>query len=1441
MTAALRIFAILLLFAGMPHPVIGRDPVAGQWRLPKSGEWKEQVLTISSAEKAETSDTRAVASVDLGALDGKTMVLRAEVKGTDISIPAKRWLGIRFVLSYRSNGTLQHETLVLPQRGTFDWSPVERKLSFVKPGSRGTLSVCLSGVSGTVSVRNLRLEPSDRTEEIRSFAECIDLGFLVLSKFNPEWRACRRPSESWAKLRKQLRTMPAEKALNILRDQEELLFSLTAVWMPNQLSPNLTTPGQSLKKRLKRAQRIEQARIVDWKTSAEALRRCGLRADVSGEIRRFRIHAGANPARESLPASLNYDRASVLYKAIAEERLRLGGKLLTYERELAAWKNAYPSFNADKLPQILADWRRSYNAGKFSRCTAKEREADSLRPELVESLFRAGVFYPGTGLYSVGTFGFGGTWHSLLPFCVRRNAIFLDGKNSLQSYQGLPNDWEVSFDVTDSLYRGHKVKELSWTHTERIHTFEHPGTHKKSDVTAWWSALAPGVLYNFPAESVTISDNTRNIPAAPARIAAEIDGKVRFLTQGTPVPASRMSSNWLLLMWDSTAPKVPVVVTLARKPEAIRFTRYGLVLEHSGGVGMLAAGTLYGSAARPAGYGKGWERLPDGELVRVRKLAEKLNWFPLEMEETFRREGDRIRIRNRIVKAVSLIPDGKPYIPAPPIFAFAQLSGFDVRFDRTLSEPLFLTSVGHYRTTPGTQLEYTLPIPDIAERIVLRPLDEEKMIREYNERIALNGEFRKIPWVSSTSAPELATGALSGLNLMTPESRALLESSTASGETDRLAGFTKFLGASENSSTECMIPDLQVEPASGKSAWLCGWRGARHGEPIKGDMTWFNTRLIAFNYSQALIFHRWHLVERNWNALREIYSAADFNQAWHVPGMNTTSSGLILGGDMLGDGYRIFPLMHKMAIHMKDREMQERTLYLASKQAMTICAFVHPNILPYSKAIRNVGKSASENAAVNMLGIDNYGIRSAPWEPKSPTAWNAPFQSMGCGNYDYPFLALLLSSAPEASRAWIARFMRDIPEWSNPGYWYEGVTAGSGERQRNAWNVLKFLALTTTNRKAVRERFFRDFSSDFLQKKAPPGISPDLWKQKWFRYLPCDWFMRINSAPYVIAQNDPVWIADFGSSRLVSGTYDRKRREGVIQLCSDRPDRLLLASVMKPLSLSVNGISREIPAAKSGIYYAVAIPAGNSTVRITVPAPDSSRLLFPEFRKDRDTVNLEFPAAPAPGKPETFRMPETIKVGKCYPLDLGLFCNRARNDADSDEWKFPGEDLIRGIPFRFHSGRNGMIMLKGKKFPGHPAEIRGIPVGKIPRRIFFYHGVCYGEPGIALTYRLNFSDGQTRTVPVYYGGGIGEWKLPPGRKTFSDLPEAMAGIPYPAAKPGQWGSGVGGYVFVWTNDVIATGTTMQGVNQQGMARLESIDVISAGFSTPVVLGITVEE
>ena len=179
-------------------------------------------------------------------------------------------------------------------------------------------------------------------------------------------------------------------------------------------------------------------------------------------------------------------------------------------------------------------------------------------------------------------------------------------------------------------------------------------------------------------------------------------------------------------------------------------------------------------------------------------------------------------------------------------------------------------------------------------------------------------------------------------------------------------------------------------------------------------------------------------------------------------------------------------------------------------------------------------------------------------------------------------------------------------------------------------------------------------------------------------------------------------------------------------------------------------------------------------------------------------------------------------------------------------WRFPKKDVIRGVPFTFadpdsNHGKS-MILLQGRYRKTLPQEIRGIPVNKVPKRIFFLHGMCYNaNNGKVMTYRLNFADGQTREIEIYAGIGTGEWKVAPGCKGLTEVPDALTGKIYPPAATGQWGEGAGGYVYVWTNNVRSLGVTNQDVDQRSLATLKSIDLISAGRSVPILFAITVEE
>ena len=179
-------------------------------------------------------------------------------------------------------------------------------------------------------------------------------------------------------------------------------------------------------------------------------------------------------------------------------------------------------------------------------------------------------------------------------------------------------------------------------------------------------------------------------------------------------------------------------------------------------------------------------------------------------------------------------------------------------------------------------------------------------------------------------------------------------------------------------------------------------------------------------------------------------------------------------------------------------------------------------------------------------------------------------------------------------------------------------------------------------------------------------------------------------------------------------------------------------------------------------------------------------------------------------------------------------------------WKFPRKDVVGGVPLQFvapeENGGKSAVFLRGTHRKEFPAEICGIPVNRVVKRIFFYHGMCYNtENGKVLTYRLNFADGQVREIPVYAGSEIADWKIVPGAKTFNEPLRAIAGKAYPPMTKEQWGEGAGGFLFAWENDVRRKGVTNQDVDQLGLAELRSIDIVSAGRATPIVFAITVEE
>ena len=142
-------------------------------------------------------------------------------------------------------------------------------------------------------------------------------------------------------------------------------------------------------------------------------------------------------------------------------------------------------------------------------------------------------------------------------------------------------------------------------------------------------------------------------------------------------------------------------------------------------------------------------------------------------------------------------------------------------------------------------------------------------------------------------------------------------------------------------------------------------------------------------------------------------------------------------------------------------------------------------------------------------------------------------------------------------------------------------------------------------------------------------------------------------------------------------------------------------------------------------------------------------------------------------------------------IDLSAFCNQGFSDSPENMvrkefWKFPLNDIIRGIPFIFvdpqKNGGKSTIMLKGRHRKELPESVKGIPVNKVVKRLFFLHGCCYNsDNGKVMTYRLNFADGQVRELDIYAGIGTGEWKIAPGGKGLAEVSNARTPTSTPAS------------------------------------------------------------
>lgn len=1250
-------------------------------------------------------------------------------------------------------------------------------------------------------------------------------------------------------LAKALPTMDADAADRELDALERALFFASVGVVGAACSPNIGwdfTPGQQKNAfwREVRESRQELQRTID------NLLRHGIHADCSTEFARMDALCGTTNGTSYVDGLLV--QGFFFYRKVCEERLRLGAQIRNwaFARDglvrTADFRRALgESVGSVEIPlarfrEVLDGYERNYRQGRLDLAAGLEPKVERALEDLRAAVFAGEApsrrIRPGLSFRSCGAFGFGGKWQTCLNFNVRNASIFRPDADDFSLYRDMRAEWAVDFAPEGAVFDRFEMKEGGWTYARRNNVFKKERGAGERSLEVFWSELAPGILYRAPAgtDAVSVSAQLAAGPTAPDVVVGVFGGQVRVIRRGETVSTRDMQEGWLLFAWtEGKEPKLPVLAYFARRPEAVEWTAEKTLCVRAAagaGVGDFAVTTLWG--ARPEAR----TSFDGTTFAQCRRVAALLANFPLDVEEFYAFEGPtRLKVWNRVTQRIDLskewgfaAPDYAPFVP------LYTLHDAYVRPCEPVVAEAFPTRFGYYRVVAGDVISYVLPVPDLLERIPLRPVAGEEAYLGRMEGLVRRMTEDRRSWVRrGLSGDMMDAGA--AFFLLSPDARRILDGNEVEGVSDLACSGEwnpEFAGRLH---AGALAANFQVDPISGRGAFLAGWRGMNLGMPIRGDMTLFNYVPIYAAYGPAKLFGRWDLMRRHWNRFRELHEALDFSQTWRGPGVNTLSSGALVYGDMFGDGMRGEWIMYRAAQAMGDEELAARALYAVTKETATLVNCLSPQVKPYNAMVKNIAAAASPEACVGQLGFAPSGFRTAPWRPYSPEAWNAPFQTIGC-RVDSPFFGILVNMARRETDAWLGDFTRAIPEWHEAPY----LRAQKGERFLHALNHLKYLSFTTTDRAAVR-------------RLAEDGVLSDAcWDHRRLAGL-------LALTAHLAAQNDPIWIGEWGTARLADATYDRAARVATVSLLADRPERLTLVSKVRPSAVSVNGRGLPVCAGAFPDTWTVPLETGLNVCRVSLPdaavpvSPSAQPLPVPRLPKAASPVLLGGDA----------HLPSRYQVGAATPLDLSGVVNAARSDtspsgATDEQWKVPLSDVVRGVPFAFvDEGRNGgkgMLQLgnwqtRKEKLPRKVT----IPVGRRVKRLFFLHGLGYtsakyfgtngdvARKGDALRYTFHFRDAPPQTLVLREGVEIGSWKVAPGCKGLSEVPYALTGNVYPAAKPGQYGEGIGGYVTCWENRVLAAGVTNQDVEQRSLAVLESITAEGFWNSVPIILAITAED
>ncbi len=186
-----------------------------------------------------------------------------------------------------------------------------------------------------------------------------------------------------------------------------------------------------------------------------------------------------------------------------------------------------------------------------------------------------------------------------------------------------------------------------------------------------------------------------------------------------------------------------------------------------------------------------------------------------------------------------------------------------------------------------------------------------------------------------------------------------------------------------------------------------------------------------------------------------------------------------------------------------------------------------------------------------------------------------------------------------------------------------------------------------------------------------------------------------------------------------------------------------------------------------------------------------------------------------------------------FPVNLTAQANRALQDEKAGDgvggWTDQGDVDLRhlpagqqkfgGIPFWLPATpqERGVVILKGEHTAGFPAAVTGVPIGQKVDTLYFLHASAWGSGNEVYKCQIQYANGAMLELPMNYRVNIGEWWNP------EDL--SAAPVAWSAYHPVHAKIRLGLYCFAWENPY-------------PLNPIKSVDLVSAGQSTPLIVALT---